>query len=95
MATPRKVRRPEVDSAPGTRKRRPRKEGPSLFVHHHEIAHDMDVSTKNLLRWIDQGKFPLPHSIQGTFRLWLRADYNHRIGTGRWPSHMKIIAKQS
>jgi predicted DNA-binding transcriptional regulator AlpA len=94
MPGPSKTRGTAEAAAPRVR-RGPRKGGGTVFVCHQEIARESGVCYRTILRWVDKGTFPLPHSIRGTLRLWLRADYGHYIKTGRWPSHMKMIAKQS
>ena len=76
------------------RGRKPKKAGPPLFVNHHEIAHDMGLTTTLIIRWIDAGKFPLPHSVRGTFRLYLRADWEHYVREGRWPSHLRCAQRR-
>jgi hypothetical protein len=52
----------------------------------------MGVVAKTILRWIGAGSPPLPHSIRGTFRLYLLADHDPRTGTR--PSHLKVVARQ-
>jgi hypothetical protein len=83
---------PDVSEAT-EKKLRPRKAREPLFVNHRDIAHDLGITPKCIRRWVDAGKFPLPHSHAGTFLLWRRPDYNHFVKTGLWPHHMKMIAK--
>jgi predicted DNA-binding transcriptional regulator AlpA len=64
-----------------------------LFVNHREIARDMGVSTRTVMRWVDRAEFPLPHSVRGILRLWLRSDYQYYVKTGRWPAGTEFRAK--
>lgn len=60
------------------------------LVNHRVVARAFGVSTSTLMRAVQKGNFPVPHSILNSFYLFDKATIEHRLEKGTWPSGTKF-----
>jgi|TARA_R100001244_G_scaffold20643_2_gene21373 prophage regulatory protein len=52
---------------------------PQRLIRLKEVMHRVGLGRSTIYRWMDEGKFPKPHSLGGYAVAWLEADINRWI----------------
>ncbi len=52
---------------------------PSRLIRLKEVMHRVGLGRSTIYRWMDEGKFPKPHSLGGYAVAWLEADVDEWI----------------
>jgi hypothetical protein len=63
----------------------PRPVEPSVLIDHRQVARLLDKQVRQIRRWVQEGKWPLPHSVVGLLYFYRRDHVEHYLKTGRWP----------
>lgn len=74
---------------------RPRDRGegedlPRNLINHRKVCRAFDISTQVLMRAVNRGEFPEPHSMLGNYYFFDRRVIEHRLQHGTWPSDAKF-----